>query len=87
MLESPFNKVEGLQVLRTPILKTYAKGCLVHNMSSKTLKLDQGATEMFISELKNKESLCNAMSEIYKNRDAKKASLKRLSQLSEMSDN
>ena len=31
-----FNKVEGLQVLRTPTLKTSAKGCLVHNMSLKT---------------------------------------------------
>ena len=29
---SLFNKVEGLQVLRTPILKASAKGCLVHNV-------------------------------------------------------
>ena len=29
---------------------------------------------MFISKLENKESLCNAVSEIYKNRDAKKVS-------------
>ena len=36
VLESLFNKVEGLQGLRTPILKTSAKGCLVHNMSLKT---------------------------------------------------
>ena len=31
-----FNNVEGLQVLRTPILKATANGCLVHNMSLKT---------------------------------------------------
>ena len=31
-----FNKVEGLQVLGTPILKITANGCLVHNMSLKT---------------------------------------------------
>ena len=35
-------------------------------MSLKTLKLDQGATKMFISEFEKKESLCNVMSEIYK---------------------
>ena len=85
MLESPFNKVEGLQVLRTPTLKTSANGCLVHNMSLKTNKLDQDVTEMFISEFENKESLCNVMPEIYKNR--KKASFKRLPQLSEMCGN
>ena len=33
---SLLNKVEGLQMLRTPILKTSANGCLVHNMSLKT---------------------------------------------------
>ena len=68
-----FNKVEGLQVLRTPILKITANGCLVHNMSLKTQNLDQGATEMFISKFENKESLCNVMSEIYKNLDAKQS--------------
>ena len=78
MLGSLFNKVHGLQVLRTPILKTSAKGCLVHNMSLKTYKLDQGATEMFISEFKNKESLCNVMSEIYKNRDAEKSKFQQI---------
>ena len=31
-----FNKVAGLQVLRTPILKTSPNGCLVHIMSLKT---------------------------------------------------
>ena len=31
-----FNKVEGLQALRTPILKITANSCLVHNMSLKT---------------------------------------------------
>ena len=31
-----FNKVEGLQVLRTPILKIPTNGCLVQNMSLKT---------------------------------------------------
>ena len=44
-------------------------------------------TEMFISQFENKESLCNVMSEIYKNGDAKKASFKRLPELSEMSGN
>ena len=42
---------------------------------------------MFISEFDNKENLCNVMPEIYKNGDAKKASLKRLPQLFEMSGN
>ena len=60
----------GFQVLRTPILKTSG--------------LDQGATEMFILEFKNKESLCNAMSE---NVMRKKASFIRLPELSKMSDN
>ena len=40
-------------------------------MSLKTKKLDQGGTEMFISEFELEESLWNAMSEIYKNRDVK----------------
>ena len=88
MLESLFNKVEGLQFLRTPISKTSAKDWLVHNMSLKTWKLDQGATDLFILEFENKESICNVMSEIYKNRDAKKkASFKRLPELSEISGN
>ena len=46
MLESLFDKVVGLQV--TPILKKAVNGCLVRNVSLKTLKLGQGATEMFI---------------------------------------
>ena len=72
MLESLFNKVEGLQFLRTPISETSAKDWLVHNMSLKTWKLDQSATDLFILEFENKESICNVRSEIYKNRDAKK---------------
>ena len=41
-----------------------------------------------MSEFQNKESLRNAMPEIYKNRDAKKkASFKILAKLSEMGDN
>ena len=35
-------------------------------MSLKAYKLDQSATEIFISELNNKESFCNVMPEIYK---------------------
>ena len=35
MLESLFNKIEGIQVLRLSILKTSANGCLVHNMTLK----------------------------------------------------
>ena len=43
---------------------------------------------MFISEFQNKESLCNVTSEIYKNGNAKKkASFKRLSELSGMNGN
>ena len=42
---------------------------------------------MFISEFENKETLCNVMSEIYKTAMRKKASFKRLPQLSEMSGN
>ena len=51
---------------KKPILKKSVNGCLVHIMSLKTLKFDQDVTEMFISEFKNKESLCNVMSKIYK---------------------
>ena len=40
-------------------------------MSLKSKKLDQGRTEMFISEFELKESLWNGMSEIYKNSDAR----------------
>ena len=72
MLECLFDKVAGLHVLKSPILKKCANGCLVYNMSLKTLKPDQGATEMFISEFENKESLCNVMSEIYKKREVSK---------------
>ena len=50
MLESLFKKDESLQNLRRSISKTSANGCLVHNMSSKAYKIDQGAPEMFISE-------------------------------------
>ena len=32
-LESLFNKVESLQILKRSILKTFANGHLVHNMS------------------------------------------------------
>ena len=71
-MECLFDKVAGIQVLRSPILKKFANGCLVCNMSLKTLTLDQGATEMFISEFENKESLCNVMSEIYKKREVSK---------------
>ena len=46
-------------------------------MSLKTKKPDQGATEMFISEYEKEECLWNVMSEIQKNRDAKKVSFKR----------
>ena len=49
-------------------------------MSLKSYKLDQGATEMFISE-----SLCNAMSEIHKNGDARKSKFQKIPELSEMS--
>ena len=40
---------------------------------------------MFISQFENKESLCNVISEIYKNCDAKKKP--ELPELSEMSGN
>ena len=49
-------------------------------MSLKSYKLDQGATEIFISE-----SLCNAMSEIHKNGDARKSKFQKIPELSEMS--
>ena len=39
-------------------------------MTLKTKKLDQGATEMFISEFEKEGSIWNVMSEIFKNRDA-----------------
>ena len=69
---SLFDEVAGFQVLRTLILKKSANGCLVHNISLKTLKLDQGATEMLISDFEIKESLCNVMSEIYNKREVSK---------------
>ena len=56
-------------------------------MPLKAWKLDQSATEMFISEFEYKESLCNVMSEIHKNSDARKKKLKRLPELSETSSN
>ena len=59
----------------------------MHSMSLKAQKLDQVATEMFISEFENKKSLCNVISEIYKNGETKKASFKRLPELSEMNGN
>ena len=54
-------------------LKTSANGCLVH-----IKKLDQGATEMFFSELEIKESLCNV---IYKIDDAKKSKFQKIVQI------
>ena len=39
-------------------------------MTLKTKKLDQGTTEMFIPEFEKEGSPWNAMSEIFKNRDA-----------------
>ena len=51
VLESLFNKVAGLQVLRAPNYKTSPNGYF------KNLKLNQGATEMFISEFAIKENL------------------------------
>ena len=53
-------------------------------MSLKSKKLDQGATEIFISELEKEESLWDVMSEIYKNRDVKKASFKRFPEVFEI---
>ena len=41
-------------------------------MTLKFKKLDQGTTEMFISEFQKEENLLNVMSEIFKNRDRKK---------------
>ena len=50
-------------------------------MSLKTLKLDEGVTEMFISEFENNVMQCNV-------RNIQKArSFKRLPELSEMSGN
>ena len=49
-------------------------------MFLKTENLDQGATEMFISVFENKESLCDAISKIYKY-------FKRSPELSEMRGN
>ena len=40
---------------------------------------------MFISEFENTESLCNAMSEIHKNGDAKKSEFQKIPEFSEMS--
>ena len=40
------------------------------NVTLKTKKLDQGTTEIFISEFEKEGSLWNVISEIFKNRDA-----------------
>ena len=81
MLESLFNKV-NLQAFRSEehlFRKASAKNdCFVRNMSLKVLKLDQGATEMFVSEFEKEESLWNVMSEIYKNRDVKKTKFQKI---------
>ena len=53
-------------------------------MSLKSYKLDQGGTEMFISEFENAENLCNVISEIHKNGDAKKSKFQKIPELSEM---
>ena len=53
-------------------------------ISLKSYKLDQGATEMFISEFEKTENLCNVMSEIHKNGDAKKSKFQKIPELSEM---
>ena len=53
-------------------MKKFANGCIVYNMSLKTLRLDQGAIEMFISEFENKGSLCKVMSQIYNKREVSK---------------
>ena len=47
----------------------------------------QGATEMFMPEFEKEENLWNVISEMSKNRDAKRASFKRLPKLFEMSGN
>ena len=39
---------------------------------------------MFISEFENTENLCNVMSEIHKNGDAKKSKFQKIPELSEM---
>ena len=70
LLKTPV--LESLFEKKKPILKKSVNGCLVHIMSLKTLKFAQDVTEMFISEFKNKESLCNVMSKIYKKRKVSK---------------
>ena len=56
-------------------------------MTLKFKKLDQGTTEMFISEFEKEESLLNVISKIFKNRNRKKAIFKRFLELFEMNDN
>ena len=41
-------------------------------MTLKTKKVDQGTTEMFISEFEKEESFWSVMAEIFKNCNAKK---------------
>ena len=56
-------------------------------MTLKFKKLDQGTTEMFISEFEKEESLLNVISEIFKNRNRKKAIFKRFLEVFEMNGN
>ena len=56
-------------------------------MNLETIKLEQGTTKMFISEFEKEGSLWNVMSEIFKNRDALKASFRRFPELFEMISN
>ena len=83
-----FRKCTGKHLCQNLLFhKVLGQARLVHNIPLKAIKLNQGTTEMFISKLENKDTLCNVMSEIYKNGDAKKASFKRLPELFEMSGN
>ena len=69
-----FTKCTGKHLCQSLFFnKVAGQAWLVHNMPLKAQKLNQGATEMFISKFENKESLCNAVSEIYKNGDTKKS--------------
>ena len=67
-----------LKALNIYFKKISANGCFVLNVSIKTQNLDLGTTEMFISEFENKESFCNVISQIYKNRYVKKSKLQKI---------
>ena len=77
------NYISVLEALQEPRNKPYSEiTWLTCKANSSNL-----SEIFFVYPAHYKESLCNVISKIYKDRDAKKTSFKRLPELSEMSGN